>query len=426
MAQHNAPKRPDADAPGDVGEAPQTTPNVSSPAVATPPWSWRYRVRIPRRLRSWRLALAVAVLALLALVLWRPVQVGVKTLLLLPAVFPSAPVNPLLAWTAPPLRTEHRFAYAAGTVDVDLYHPAGAAPRSQGGAILLLGARPVPRRDPILVRFAEALARNGAVILVPESSNLLDGRVLPEERDALRLAYELLVAQPEVDPARTGFIGFSVGGALSLIAAADPALRDRVRFVNSLGGYVDARLLLVDVASRSLLVDGRVVPWQPAPLAMQVVALQIVETLPDAADRALLTRAFVNLEPVDDAAWAALTPAGQETRELLGSPTRARAEALVARLPEAGLRRLAAISPSTTLADLRARVFLMHDTGDAYIGYTHSRQAARDIPPASLARFTEFTIFQHVIPDRPVPWQTFLPDLWSLYRHLHAVMMELL
>ena len=36
----------------------------------------------------------------------------------------------------------------------------------------------------------------------------------------------------------------------------------------------------------------------------------------------------------------------------------------------------------------------------------------------------EFSIFEHVIPDRPVPIETFLPDLWALFWHLNAVLAE--
>ena len=39
---------------------------------------------------------------------------------------------------------------------------------------------------------------------------------------------------------RIGLAGFSVGGALSIVAAADPRIRDDVRLVYSFGGYYDA------------------------------------------------------------------------------------------------------------------------------------------------------------------------------------------
>jgi hypothetical protein len=68
----------------------------------------------------------------------------------------------------------------------------------------------------------------------------------------------------------------------------------------------------------------------------------------------------------------------------------------------------------------------MHDLDDPFIPFTESRQLVRSAPPGLVTRYTEFSIFEHVIPDRPVPWQTFLPDLWRLFWHVHAVLLELL
>jgi dienelactone hydrolase len=308
-------------------------------------------------------------------------------------------------------------------VAADIYHP-GTGGR-HGGVVLQLGARLV-RRDPVLERFAEGLARSGVVVLVPESSNLLAGRVLGEERDAIRRAYELLLSQPDVDAARTGLVGFSVGGALCIVAAAQAELRDRVPFVYSFGGYYDASQLMVDVGSRSVEVEGHVVPWDPSALTLAVMAQQIVETLPDAHDQALLTRFYLSHEAVEDGEWTELSPTGQGVRELLAGTTRERARSLVRDLPASGRERLATISPSTYLPDLRTRLYLMHDTGDTFIPFTHTRELAANAPLGVLKRYSEFSIFQHVYPDRPVPWQTFLPDLWALYWFSHAVLLELL
>ena len=66
----------------------------------------------------------------------------------------------------------------------------------------------------------------------------------------------------------------------------------------------------------------------------------------------------------------------------------------------------------------------MHDVDDSFIPFTESRALAKAAP--SISRFTEFEIFAHVIPERPVPWQTFLPDLWRLFWHVHAVLVEAL
>jgi len=68
----------------------------------------------------------------------------------------------------------------------------------------------------------------------------------------------------------------------------------------------------------------------------------------------------------------------------------------------------------------------MHDVDDSFIPFTESRDLVARAPDGVVQRYTEFAIFAHVIPDRPVPWQTFLPDLWRLFWHVHAVLLEVL
>lgn len=377
-----------------------------------------------RRRLGWA---ALGLVGMAVLLLAKPLRVAVQTLLLLPALFPAAPLSPLGPLTAAPERSEFRYDYAngTGTVEADLYRPAGGG-GPYGGIVLLLGALPVPKRDPFLVSFAEALARSGVVVLVPESSNLVAGRVVPEERDALRKHFELLRARPDVDPRRVGFVGFSVGAALSLIAASEPELRDQVRFVNVLGGYFDAARLLREVGGRSLEVDGRLVPWEPDPRTLYVLAASLLPILPQETDRALLTREFLAGEAVNAADVAPLTPLARDLRELLRGTSPARAAAIVGGFEPRVQQRLAAISPSASVGDVRAPTFVMHDRGDRLIPFTQSRALVASLGPDVLERYTELNIFQHVIPDRPVPWQTFLPDLWALFWHLHAVLMRVL
>jgi hypothetical protein len=68
----------------------------------------------------------------------------------------------------------------------------------------------------------------------------------------------------------------------------------------------------------------------------------------------------------------------------------------------------------------------MHDVDDSFIPFTQSRRLVAQAPVGVVRRYTEFSIFAHVIPDRPVPWQTLVPDLWRLLWHVHAVLLEVL
>ncbi|MGI9145164.1 MAG: hypothetical protein ACR2IK_01220 [Chloroflexota bacterium] len=87
-------------------------------------------------------------------------------MLLLPALFPSAPFDPLAQVTAAPAREQYAYAYAGGTVQADLYRPRTGG--RHGAMMLLLGAGDLPRSD-VAVHFASELARLGILTLVPES-----------------------------------------------------------------------------------------------------------------------------------------------------------------------------------------------------------------------------------------------------------------
>jgi dienelactone hydrolase len=342
-----------------------------------------------------RQALLLGVLAIVAVLgFWHPARVALQALVLLPALFPSAPVEPL-ALAAAPARETRTSAYAAGTVESLIFHPATGG--HHAAIILLLGAGDLPRSD-VAVHFADALARLGVLTMLPESSGMLAERLTFDEVDAIRVSLDTLRSEQDVDPNRIGLLGLSASGGLSLVAAAQPDLRDQVRFVNSFGSYADAFRLLVDVGSRSMEVDGEVRAWQPEARTLEVVA-------------------------------NALSDAGVgevERQELLGGTTRERATQITHGFAAEVHERLARVSPSAYLTQIHAHVYLMHDRDDTFIPFTESRDLVARAPPGAVVRYTEFSIFAHVIPDRPVPWQTFVPDVWRLFWHVHAVLLEVL
>ena len=330
-----------------------------------------------------------------ALVLWRPARVAVQTLLLLPAMFPSAPIDPLRLVTPEPVQQQQTYAYSAGTVDTLYVAPASGD--RHPAVVLLLGAGDLPRSD-LADQFADALARLGIVVAVPESSGMLAEHLSFEEVDAIRVSVNAVASRPDVDPSRIGIVGLSASGGLSIVAGAQPDLRDSVRFVESFGSYDDALSLLVDVASHSIEVNGAEQPWQPEQRTIDVVGNALVDA------------------GVDDA----------ERSELLSNPTRARAEAITQGFSPEVVERFARISPSSYLAQLQTHLYVMDDVDDPFIPFTESRNLVASAPPGVVARYTEFSIFEHVIPDRPTAWGVFVPDVWKLFWHIHAVLLELL
>jgi dienelactone hydrolase len=347
-------------------------------------------------------------------------RVAVLALAVLPSAIGVLPVDPL-AWATPrPAREPFAFDYPAGTVEGDVFSPGRGG--QHGALILILGARPIDRDDPVLVRFAEGLSRIGAVVLIPASSGLAAGRIVPEEVDAVVGDVELLRARPDVDPARIGILGFSVGGSVAVQAAADPRLDGKLALVNAFGSYDDATDLVRAAATRSLRYAGVDEEWQPHPLTLWVLARQLVDTLPDPTDRDLIDRLYLQSDDSARADVDAMTPVGRAALGILDGLPPDEAERAIAALPPETRARLNGISPARVLDRVTTRLFIMHDRGDHFVPYTESRRMAAEVPAGHLEQYAEFDLFDHVMPDRPPTSISFYVELARLFRQLYGVL----
>jgi hypothetical protein len=294
-----------------------------------------------------------------------------------------------------------------GPMSLDLYRPPTSGPHP--GVLISLGVLPLGVVDPRTAAVACAFARAGFVALVHWSPATRDLRLDPDDLPLLRSAYEMLLAQPSVDPTRSGLMGVCVGGSFALIAAADPAIARRIAFVAIHAPFASLRTLAIDIAGESRIVDGVREPWPVDPLTWQVYVRSVTDTLPPAdverlrasfepklrwnADRSEVVRS-----PVGAVDPAKLSADGRAVLRLLCAGAGDVEPALRALPP--GLRaRLAAMSPLTSIAHVRAPlILLLHDRDDHLIPVTESRRlwAALDGRPG--AHYTELGLRHLKIP----------------------------
>lgn len=383
-----------------------------------------------RRLRRIGIGLLVVLVVLVAL---EPTRVALQTAVMLPNLLGSGPM-PLTLFSEAPRRSA--IAYRPGEADLaELWLPAWASTDRQAGAILLvLGVNNVGRNHPVVERVADALARTGAAVLVPDSRTLLEGRLTVEEIDGVVLAFQALAERSEVDPDRIGIAGFSVGGSLSLLAARDPRIASDVRWVNAFGAYADAADYLASVSVHAYRgPDGASVPWTPTPLAREVYLQFLLDQVTDARDRDALDAAFASVilggerpppEPRLRASFR--SDAARAVHDLLTAPDLDAAAEAVGTLPPASLGFVDAISPARHLDGLVARVYLMHETEDHHVPFVESRALAAALEPTSLLRgHTEFRLFDHVQPD-DIDFIAAAPELVKLLLHVRSLMEETL
>ncbi|MEX1254049.1 MAG: hypothetical protein WEE64_06890 [Dehalococcoidia bacterium] len=383
------------------------------------------RPRFAALRRGWPLALALAVIAVLgAGFVFSPYgRAATVSALVLPDMLVDLPVRPI-TWVTPEPVVEHTVIdYGSGSMVADIYRPGDG--ERHGAVVFSMGAPPLDLDDSRLVKLGKDVARAGLVMVVPFSERLDAEMIEPEEADALAGVFDYAAGQPYVDPDRVGYIGVSVGGSLALLAAADPRIADRVDYVVSFGGYYDGLDILVAVASRDIAYDGQAEEWDPDPHTVRVIARQIIVELPDANDRAVLTRAFVRHRDVSEAEVEGLTPEGLAVYEFMTSADEAEALALRDRLPPAVLTKMARLSPSRSIDDVKAELFIIHDKGDKFIPYVESRRLRDALASRGDAHFTEVSLFEHVEPRLSRGGDVLVLDGARLYFRLYQLLLKL-
>lgn len=266
----------------------------------------------------------------------------------------------------------------------DLYR-LSAPPKA---AILLVpGAAQKGKDDPRLVALANTLARVGFAVLVPDMAGVRDLKVSPHDVREVADAFTYLVARSDLAPqGRAGIGGHSYAVGPAILAAMEPALRDRVRFVQGVGGYYD----IEDVIAFFTTGYFRAAPGDPwkymAPNAYGkwVFVLSNADRFGE-PDRTLLTT--MAKRRIDDPNASIgdlagqLTPAGRSLYQLLDNADPNRVPELIASLPESIREGIAALDLThRDLRQLKARLILIHGEDDDIIPYTESVRLDRALP----------------------------------------------
>lgn len=265
---------------------------------------------------------------------------------------------------------------AMGDVLADRYSPDSQAP----SLVLVPGAARAGREDERVVSVATSLARAGREVLVPELA-LYDRRLDPDDVE------RVVDLAAERCPSTGGLVllGFSYGGSLALLAAADDRIADCVELVATFGAYADLVGVLEAAATGVSIVDGAYVPWRAreptsARRLLQDAAVQLV---PDQQQR-LLRRALRQDDPV------ALPAPSRAVYDLATAEDPARVRVLVDELPAPQRELIRRLSPATVADDVSARVLAVHAADDPAVPYAELLRLEQAFPEAHTATVQSF------------------------------------
>lgn len=347
-------------------------------------------------------------------------RIAVQTALLLPAFFVQSPVDPS-SWVAGPIQhDELEIDDDCGPATIHLYEPRGG---HDAALVISLGIDPAPPDDPAVVHFLTGLARSGVVAALVESPELDNGRLNACAPQLLTEAFQAVAAQKFVDAQRVGLLGFSVGGSLALIAAADPQISRQVRVVNAFGAYDSLTSLMQDVVTHRLAAEEGNPVWNPDELTLRMIRTNLIGGLPSSSDRLLLDQALPDANPPAPVDMAALSAQGRAAYELLTARNAASFAGALASLPDSQQAFLRALSPQAYVAQIQAPVYILADRYDSYVPVTESRSIDRELLEAGRQpHFTELGIFNHVEPTRGGNPLIVVQDVIRLYLHVDAVL----
>jgi pimeloyl-ACP methyl ester carboxylesterase len=297
-----------------------------------------------------------------------------------------------------------------GGVEVDRYAPWVNGVSSADPAIVLVpGAAPAGRGDERVVAIATALARASRTVVVPELEVYGEDLVPADIERLVDVAGAL-----SRDHGPVVLAGLSFGGSLSLVAAADPRLADRVALVATFGAYADLAGVVQAATTGVSLVDGEQIGWDPDPRAAEVVEEQLLGLL-TGADREVVAAALVG-----DHDAASLRAELRAVYDLLQDDDPGRTMDHVDAAPKAVRDRIAEVSPTRAAPDLAVPIVALHARDDPVIPYG---ELVRLKVAYSQTEALTLATFDHVgLGDDDAGWWVTFRDIWTTARFVHRVL----
>ena len=336
---------------------------------------------------------------------------GVRVAAALAKVVPGSPSSVLELGPAPRVTTIGYITRDGYELEADVYEPVGVD--RLPAVVLVNGVEPEGRKYSALVELADGLSRAGFVVLVPDALDYANYRVLPQDIGALVRGFQILQGRKTVDMDRVGFVGFSMGGSLAMVAAA--------------GAYYSLEAMIQAVTTKTVRTPNGYEFYEPDDYVWLITRNTLVSQVRDADDRSELFRIFSLPSPQPNPeAIHTFDPQGlgEQARSVYVMLTNREPDSvrpLVSKVRELMPGVFESISPKYHLDRITASISLLHDRNDPYVPVQESGRTFKMVGGSPPARLEILDVVQHAelaAPDLspPVLFGSYIPGMWKLFR----------
>src|SRR5687768_18303125 len=194
---------------------------------------------VRRRLRM----LLIVVLILIAIVYFAAPYARAMALIVRVAAI-GGPAQAIVSIQDSPVEPQprHMVPTRHGDVPAQFYLPKTVSERA---VLVMPGFNSNGLDEGRLAALAAAIAASGYPVMALALPDLQRFRLTPAATDVIEDAVAWMTQQPRLAPdGRVGIIAVSFSGGLSIVAAGRERIRDRVKFIVSLGGHGDMRRVM--------------------------------------------------------------------------------------------------------------------------------------------------------------------------------------
>lgn len=309
-----------------------------------------------------------------------------KIILFITQQFPQIPIKPLGLLTKPPTHQKVELESKNGKIVADLLIPQGDG--KKGAVIIAMGIKTAEKDKPLLLKFADTMARLGLITFWPRLEALDKGVSLPEEPETFIESFKYL--ERFKDAKRISYVGFSVGSSVAMVAASDPNIADKVHSLVFFGGYFNVFDYYTSLATKTTKLDDQIITWIPS------------------------------VDAVDHAKGLLETRKALEMVKIFEATSSAEAYDFLEKVPKEEIDGMRKYNPEDKIDDFQAEIFILHDKADTYVPYTESIRLNQALGDRT-SEFLLIDLFEHVQPNRPLTWENIL-EIFKLYGFLHKVL----